>query len=775
MGTALMAVWLMATGAAAGAAGDAGVRIALICEDHHEHTEGVLALTEARLTGAAGLIVVDRREINRIMAEQSLSLAGMSPVDFTVQSGEIIGADVFAFIGADDGGNVLGLSVFDAATSLRFWDETLPDMAREDIPDYLAARITAALAKRTPAGVRVTTFGLLSARNRDLPRSYDTTLQGIARLLERRLNHSERLSIVERQRLGRMGEEWQLLGHRQDGAVEPSLILGELELSRAPGSEAPMLALRLVDATNQPLAYFERPLWDGQLPELIDALSAEVCQYLESGCSAAVADRRAEAEQYRAESLHAYGHQRLRAATEAMEAAYVLDPDRKAIQGRLMRCLLEYGWQILNPDYFRYRGPIERVSPEDLERVISLGMRALDVHALLAGEFPPKTIPTRPRASYGRFYAYFEKLAFVAESNFDDHTAPLLVELQDRFRALVNRQATAHRARVTDQETFQQYTLFLASMVLFQNEMICATADQWVDDTLQHVEGWLSLAAEYDLFKDHANSVNRLLVRLMVRTEQMSCYPPAQGISQWQLEGKHFARMLNMFERMAGHRHPVVRVYGHAGRLWAQQRMADLPEGAAADAFRRVSRQMQETLGDREWGTSAERALMYQAGLDAIEVLPQSADRRREHAALFDAMMDNREIAYNVVHAAIAPSFLRYSVWGDVSSRSHESVPRPEWPERMARLDAVLAAVQSDDYEMLFTSQDEVSGALEAIRQPLVSDMPELPEVGTTPWTRARKLVDCRESGYAQMSPPHVDEGAGRVYYVAVERGGLSL
>jgi len=79
----------------------------------------LLVLTEAKLFESKEIELLDRTEIDKVLAEQKLS--GMFSAENAVALGQILKTDMFAVL------ETTSLVIFDAHTGLRFVDKTLPE------------------------------------------------------------------------------------------------------------------------------------------------------------------------------------------------------------------------------------------------------------------------------------------------------------------------------------------------------------------------------------------------------------------------------------------------------------------------------------------------------------------------------------------------------------------------------------------------------------------------------------------------------------------------
>ena len=109
--------------AAARVTAAAMTRVALVSTDGKDVIRNVLDLAEAELGSEAKIELLERRQIERVLREQKLSLSGLVEANQIVAAGKLLSVDLFAVVETAAGGKeVLGLIVFQAQTGVRLWD-----------------------------------------------------------------------------------------------------------------------------------------------------------------------------------------------------------------------------------------------------------------------------------------------------------------------------------------------------------------------------------------------------------------------------------------------------------------------------------------------------------------------------------------------------------------------------------------------------------------------------------------------------------------------------
>jgi len=222
----------------------AATRVALVADKAEGDVVKILDLATVKLGQEKEIELLSRDEIQRVLAEQQLTLDGTLNPSRLVTAGKLLKVDLFAVLDTvtrtnrTEGGMsqaVAGLTVFDAKTGVRLEDAALSEEGVEKLAEAVVAGLLAAQHKQVAAGLP--TICLLSVRNADLPRSLDGLCDSVGRLLERRLLASASCAVLERQRLDQINKERALPGNEADQALLASVVIMELECSRGPDGQ----------------------------------------------------------------------------------------------------------------------------------------------------------------------------------------------------------------------------------------------------------------------------------------------------------------------------------------------------------------------------------------------------------------------------------------------------------------------------------------------------------------------------------------------------------
>lgn len=718
----------------------APVRVALVTLARGEMALGVVDLATAGLSAEAGVEVLEREEIDRLFAEQERSRMQAGDEALALRAGQVLAADVLGVVEFNESASdALGLVVFDAGTSARLWDATLPAGLGESV-DMIVFGMRRALMKRSAeGGGGNATVCVLTIRNEDLPDENGPVLEGIGRLVERKLTSSERLSVLERQRLGVLNEE-----RRSSGKITPlpgAMTLAELSFRQGEGSEGVVASIRLTDVDGAVLREQRFPARnvDGGMA---GEMSEWMCRALEGGCISPMASPEREAEQFLRESVFWFGYYpaHVGKALCAAEAAHALDPASPAIREQLVACLLQsqVPWELR----MRYWG------------------RALDLQdSLLREGYYREVDRSRLIGASGahcRYECHMWQILKQAVSEAKGYSAfrAALADICQRHRATM-KEINRHRlATIKSAQTFNRYVQWYNFYISKTHEIWALSGEDWTDDTLELIGPILEMAREYPLYGSRDFEVNRVFLRLTTKTRQFDREPEESSL--WRLEEPEMCRLKGLLGQMAEHPNSLIAIYGHLGVLMTEWRLGKLSEADFQARFVKVRDFGLAAIdASREDGsTPATRAMLYQAMLDVMDSLPDLKMRRREQQALFDFMIDHGEFVHTVEGTVTNPDVGPFAVYARISdslpfgrTQSGATISRETMLFNMHR---ALDALADPEVTVLRGSRNIAQSSLQA----RVMAMGGLPAgSGPSPWGEARPLLGRNDgAGFRALS-----------------------
>lgn len=724
----------------------AAVRVALVTLERGEIAQGVVDLATVKLSAEPGVDTLEREEIDRLFEEQERSRMLAGDEFLALRAGQVLAADVLGVVEFDvTASEALGLVVFDTRTGARLWDATLPPGLDESV-DMIVFGLQRSLLKRDSPGGTNSTICVLTIRNENLPEENGPALEGIGRLVERKLTSSERLSVLERQRLGVLNEEREATG-RTDG-LSGAMTMAELSFRRGEDSTGVEASIRLTDIGGTVLHEQRFPARN------LDAwmageMSEWVCDALGGGCISPLASPEREAEHFLKESVFWFGYYpaHVDKALRAAEAAHALDPASAAIREQLVAALLQAPlktWQ-LRMHYLR---------------------RAIDLQDGLVREGYFREVDRSRLIGATGAHCRYECHMWQALKQ----AAPLAMEYSglgeafaevcQRHRATMKEINRLRLATAQSAQTFNRYVQWYNFYISKTQEIWARSGSDWTDDTIELLGPILELAREYRLYGSRDFEVNRVFLRLTTKTRQFDREPEAS--SHWKLEEADRRQLAGLFGEMAQHPNALIAIYGRLGLLMNQRRLGECNNAAFSERFAAVRDFGLAAIdASREDGsTPATRAMLYQAMLDVTDSLPDLKMRRREQQGLFDFMIDHGEFVHTVEGTVTNPDVGPFAVYARISdslpfsrTQSGATISRENILYNMRR---ALGALADTEVTILRGSREVAQSSLQA----RLVKMGELPVgSGPSPWAETKALLEQKDvAGFQTFSPVQVRE-----------------
>jgi hypothetical protein len=374
------------------------VKLALVPAQHRPAVLGVLELVQAELSSEKRLQLLERRQIEKALKEQAVSLSGLVDASTAVRAGQILGADLFGVLESDDK-EAVGLVVYDAATGVTLADVSLPTGEAAARAAAVADAVRAALKKRDlgPDGLKL--VGVLSVRNADLPRAKDDLCRSLATVLERELVNSPGVVVLERKRLELLNRERKLTKDAGTERLLGSLFTLELEFSQVRDGPGIRVSAWLRNGKGERLETIRLKGTEPNGGDLTGRLAVAVRQALRVAEQSRAADRRLEARRFAAEAALLWSFQETQSALEHVEAALALDPSLRPARLDHIEWLSTKALQLLGEELRAPRkrtGLVRAVEAEKARAIVEANHRAMAEHFDLIAEFDLKS----PRAAY---------------------------------------------------------------------------------------------------------------------------------------------------------------------------------------------------------------------------------------------------------------------------------------------------------------------------------------------------------------------------------------
>jgi len=613
----------------------AATRVALVSTCGGEAGQNVLALAEVELGAMPDVVLVERREVERVLTEQKLMHCALSEAAQAVAAGKLLGVEVFASLETiPKEKEALGLVVFDAGTGIKLWDAALPAGGAKAMAGGVASAVRAACEKRQGGGAGLIPVCVLAVRNADLPRDLDSFCDSLGLLLERRLLDSPTLAVLERRHLEHVNRERSLPVSAPAGDLFPSLVVMDLELSRGQNTNDIKAVALLSDGNARLIGKASATVGGRDLKELSEHLLDQITKTLNLTPAAKRGDPTREAQRFLSEARFLRDQGESARALQWFEAAAALDPKDVGIESDLASALGSRAQDLMHS--------------ERLPEAIDVALRS--VH--LARDTRLKSLATNGRVEVdGPEQPLCDDGFWITALNrvrgADSATKDQLFELQRQLRTLLLETVLKHsREPKPDLRAYWDYTGFVSEL-LRRMEAFSASSEEWSTGSVEAVRHWLKLAEEHRLSRNWSLYGVRMMARLCLQAKgPFRVLIPHRN--DWQLQEPDHARLRLLFQEMEQHRDPVVRAYGAIGQLAgdlrgtkglsdnARQRCAAIRETIRQE-IRKPTREPAETTRSNAYGVA----------LDLIDLmLDDPAERRREYLDLFQFMLEQKHCAY---------------------------------------------------------------------------------------------------------------------------------
>ncbi len=484
---------------------EAVTRIALVSSDEGAAIENVLLLAEVQLSKSPEIYLLERMQIREVLSEHKLMMAGFVDPEQVIQVGKLLSVDLFAIVESDQDKKVaMGLVVFDSRSGVRLWDAALLSNGLDESVATIEQSVRAAVAKFQSPADQLRTVGVLTVRNADLPLSFDSTVQAMARLLERELVQSPGVAIVERERLRHVLAERRLLSEGPLPPLLASMQLVELEFGRAVDGEAFLATSRISDSAGRTLASPSFSAGDplavitGLLPPMLEAMNVKP--------EAVKLDRVQEAKRFDFESSLSANHKQYERALWAAEAALALDPSQTHRYGTLIMRSSEAAIELVDPGQQQRATAVKvPVNLSDLQRSIGIARRGLDVlddllHKKMTTPEWPKTFFD---SGFNYYFSYMPKITALTERETPGAHELVHDFVREYQRIVVDELGDNLHQTAVSGRGIREYTSWLSSIallnVLINFPPVC---EDWSELTEKLVTRWAEIADKHHPVQD---------------------------------------------------------------------------------------------------------------------------------------------------------------------------------------------------------------------------------------------------------------------------------
>jgi hypothetical protein len=484
----------------------AATRVALVAGDSNAEINPVLDSATALLTHDTNLQLLDRSEVARVLREQELTLFGLARAEHALKAGQLLQADLFAVLegtltnGTPDS---LGLVVFDAKTGVRYADSALAASNALSAASATLAAVQAGIAKsrRKPGDLHTVT--LLSVRNADLPRQYDSLCDSVGLLLERELVSSPGIAILERRRLEQINKERRTAPDAAANPLLSSVCMIELDLGQdGPGLRASVAVLGPDSSRTNRLTVSTPGRNTAALSHL---LAGRLADLLEAPAPPPSPDNRpAESKRFFREYLVLAQHHDYVAALHPLDAAMALAPEQIDWQLHMVRLLSDAAIELIDPGG-QNRGGLWGAEPsaQAIAQCLVLAQRGAELlndlsREAVSGFRPAQPVPEVLTWSYRmRMLRVVSKLT--ALKSLDTHDGQQVASLLAKDHTLrMEILEPFLRSSAVDKASFENYSgmisMWIGDYSAYSASFTSSLAEQRCQDDVLTLSRWVEMS-----------------------------------------------------------------------------------------------------------------------------------------------------------------------------------------------------------------------------------------------------------------------------------------
>jgi WD40 repeat protein len=612
---ALLALNLIDPATAAEPAGPKSRKVALITQENSDSARALLDLAQVELSRDKRVVLLERQAIERVLAEQKLTLSGLVDAATAAKVGQLLGVELFAII--ETGGpkkDAYGIIVYDTGSGVRYVDRAIPDGELSERVKVVVEAALSAVEKEMKGSKELKTLSVRAVRNAELPVDRETTCRSLAAILERQILGSANVAMLERKRLEFLNKERKLPARVDAEALLTSVLTMDLEFGKARTGGGLRVTAILSDGAGKVLhrATVEGKERNGS--DIVDPLLKALHEYLKVAPASKPMNRVQESARFSREAEIAWSHKDRVPGIEAIEAAHALDPANAETRARLAVYLNDYAYVQLNPKTYTIYGgrrPQLRAAPEKVKASLALNIRALGLfdEALQQTEPSAKVLAlVNNRYHLVLWVPYFNNLAYLDERDIDDEARVLCDEFESVCKRVVQSQCRLWKAIVAkDPSQFRNFAFQIGRFRRFLDHGNDRGAALFLPFQMHYLELSRLPGVKFDL-PNLIYQLNDVMPKIENPSFVMS--PRTHQLEKVRPKLENLPALVEVYERMSKHPHPVFRVYGLEGAMHCEAAVKNfgVPESAAAferfkSAVRQTIEEVEKTYpeGEREW------------------------------------------------------------------------------------------------------------------------------------------------------------------------------
>jgi hypothetical protein len=726
----------------------AATRIALVGSGGNDGVGNALDLATALLGKDTDLQLLDRTEVDRVLREQAFSLAGMIRAEDAVKAGQLLHVDLFAVLegtptNETENYSSIGLVVFDAKSGVRYADSALLASNTVSAASALAAAVRAAVVKSHLTSRDLHTVGLLSVRNADLPRQFDSICDSVGLLLERELTASPGIAVLERRRLEQVNQERSVVPDAEGNRLLSSLQVMQLDISR--DGEGLRGTLAFVGTDGARGNEITASVQTHDPAALAHLMADKVAQFLKIPADGNAADREAEAARFHSEYLLLLQHRDFLAAMHPLDAAIALSPQQTSWQREMALLLPNAAIELVDPGGENWHRPLAtQPSVENLSSCLALGQRGADLLLDLSREAVAQTKPGEPfpdmlkNSNHSGLKMLLEKLAGVNTT--DPASVAGIAKLAGTERTLLMGTIEPYMVKTVDDASFADYCETLRFWFIEPTDVNYQDAEL----TLKH---WIEVSHRLNPFDCSGN------------------YHPIDSF--FSISSRYVGNQVAKFcQTLEQDQDPVIRLYGRAGLVASTMR----PDGNETDKTRAT---------EREFRLYAQDLLAHDKAYSPRPVRDRAWSLIQD--TIFYDLIDDSECG-NEYLEAVRFAFAQGDIQPFLFHQAAEALDRPPHRNLSGELEVVNGALKlilekPEAYPKIkgsYSNRIEVIKDLQQKRDKLAGTSTNVPV--PSPWNQSVCLLDLLAApinGYAWLFKPVVQDGQVFTVVLGLQEWGL--
>jgi WD40 repeat protein len=722
-------------------------KVAVVTASDAEAARGLQELALAQLGGEEGLQLLDRANVERLFAEQKLSLSGLVDASTVVRAGKILAVDLLAIVGHSGVTKEnTAVIIFDAATGLKLVDAGFSAADLELQARQVAAAVRTAAARWQAGPGNLKTVCFVAVRNADLPPGMERFVQTLAAMLERELLGSG-VALLERKRLDLVNKEKGLAEDAATRRLLASLTLVEMDVGHARQGEGIRATITLRDNAGRELHRITQEVADPNGAGLLAPLAQKVGEALKTAPANARENRNRESRHFQHEAQILWKHKYYLQALRAAEAAFAL---KQSDDARLLltEYLLAYATELVHPGGIRtlaYGTADYPVAADTLREALTDARRALQLIDAARASLPDRNDTweiyqrVEPFAVTDAQRFFFNKLPYLritpagSEAQADYEEFRLFC-----VRRIVARCYEAADGAARDPKALDRYTSAMVAAV----ENITRAAPSGIEySKAMHdlAVKWLELARGYtpsEISLASASAFGGFLDRIY----QQNLIPTKPA-------GAQAEEALDALARAVKNQHPVVRLYATHYQLRLQAKVGKLSREAAIGRHQDMLAEGRYLIDNPPPGVPADkfRITMYHLLNNAIGTLylhKSGAAVIREDFELCDFMLARNDVVEEVINSAVG--------YGS---------PQPELNLKALQIiDRALQVTDSPTRRLFADSPERFKFQVKEARRKVAAKLPDAARAGI-PWDLARQQTSSSELGATVLLPGLVHDG----------------